>query len=397
MRLLFVAMAVVALSTAGFAQSSMTLPVGWDTMDATGATAYPFNNSNDHIWQWHYAASNFAGVAGPITITDISIRASSPTSTVGAFSFPSVDIYIGSATTGYQVGQHDPVFANNTCTDLTLVRTGSWAGGPVLPSGTTTASWFSMGPVTTPFVFDPGAGRGLIVQIVKCGTTTTLGASIDGPSGPMVFGNRYGDINSCASTASAFQNNEFVPVVKIDYVAGGTPGICLTEYQTNQASSTLTVNGAPDPGGGGPITAQLALGATASVDISSTLTGNAWDIGFNLSALSIGLSSGGVATAGGQSINMNLADPGFTWLNNSFLGTGFANTSLLLSPVAAFAGSAQMGVVDPAHPDGIAASHAIDVAFVPCGGSNFDLLGTGAGVAPPGWTNPSGVGTHGGG
>lgn len=393
MKFLSAAIAIAALSVVCPAQMSMTLPVGFDTMSGgSGGTSFPFNNTADHRWQWHYANSNFAGVTGPITITDISVRAENGTLSMAAFDFPSLEIWVGSGTTGYTVAQHDPVFANNVCTDFTMVRSGQWMGGPVPASGGSAATWVSMGPITTPFVFDPGAGRDLIIELVKCGTVATIGAALDGSSGAAGTngGNRYGDTASCTATSSSFANNEFVPIVRIDYVMGGTPGICLTEFQVNQAASTMTVNGAPDAGGGQPITTLLGLGATASIDLSSTLAGNAWDIGFDLGALSVALSSGGFATPGGQTVNMNLASAGFTWLNNNFsTGGGFANTSLLFTPANPIMSAGQMGVVDPANADGIAVSHVNELIVVPCQGSNFDQLGLGT-TPPPGWSNGTG-------
>jgi hypothetical protein len=59
-----------------------------------------------------------------------------------------------------------------------------------------------------------------VIQIRKCGSTTLFGTSIDGSiGGPgVVFGNRYGSISSCTATSQSATNNEYVPIVRIDYL-----------------------------------------------------------------------------------------------------------------------------------------------------------------------------------
>ena len=63
--------------------------------------------------------------------------------------------------------------------------------------------------------------------------------------------------------------------------------------------------------------------------------------------------------------------------------------SPVISSSVPLTASAQLAVLDPTQATGVALSHAIDLSFVPCGGSNFDNLATGTGVAPVAWANPS--------
>jgi hypothetical protein len=216
--------AAFALALPLGAQSAQSLPNGWMNTDATGATAFTVNNANSSKWQWHYDSSNFVAT-GPIVITEISVRASTPTAVVNAFSFPSFVVTLASSPTDYSVAGngvqsgHSTTFAANLNADATVVRTGPFTGGPVPASGGTTATWVPIG-LTGQFVYDPSLGNDFVVQIEKCGSTATWGASLDGPSGGagLILGNRYGEESSCTATVSTFQNNEFVPVIKIDYL-----------------------------------------------------------------------------------------------------------------------------------------------------------------------------------
>ena len=390
MKSLIISLALALLTVGAVAQTaSMTLPVNFDNVPGNASTTWPLQTTNDQKNQWHYDNSNFAGIPGPITITDISVRSAYPNAPVPIFSFPSVNISVGSAVTGYQVGQHSATFDSNTCSDFTLVRSGPWTGGPVPASGTGPATFFSMGPLTTPFVFDPSLGRDLIIQIEKCGTTL-LGPEIDGEQGGTgsVGGNRYVNTTSCSSPVATNWNNEFVPIVKLDFIGGGAPTVCLPQFQVNQLWSSLTVNGAPDPGVSAPITTLLSNGAVASLDLSSTNVGSPWDVGYTVGVLSGSLSAAGFVTPGGQTVNIDLTDPSFTFLNGgTFTGNSFANASIPISAAnVVFAG--QLAVVNPGGADNIALSHANDVSFVPCQGTNFDNLAAGI-VAPTGYLNAS--------
>ena len=224
-RLALACVVLSALVGGAFAQLTQTLPAGWDNTDPPGGgTSFPQNQTTDHIWQWHYDSSQFTA-AFPILITEISVRADLPTATVGAFNFPSWEVTLIEASTDYQVGAHDPIFANNILTS-SVVRTGPWTGGPVPPSGGATATWIPMG-IQTPYFYDPTTGNDFIIQIRKCGTIATWGTSMDGSGAGVGLngGNRYGDTSNCMATASTFNNNEFVPVVKIDFAPAMLPPV----------------------------------------------------------------------------------------------------------------------------------------------------------------------------
>ena len=246
-KLLLASGTVLLTTSIASAQLSQTLPAGFDTVSgASGGTAYPQNDLANHKWQWHYANSNFAQT-GPITITEISVRAENGTLSVAAFDFPSFAVTCSEATTQYGVATHDAIFANNLGTNTVLVRSGPWVGGPVPASGGTAATWIPFG-LTTPFTFDPTSGHDFIVQIEKCATNTSWATYMDGKIGSTgtVGGNRYGDTTNCAATSSSFSNNEFVPIVKIDYTPrGSVSNYCTAGTTTNGCSAAITADHNP--------------------------------------------------------------------------------------------------------------------------------------------------------
>ena len=90
------------------------------------------------------------------------------------------------------------------------------------------------------------------------------------------------------------------------------------------------------------------IGGTATAVLSSTLTGNAWDVGTTVVPL-VPASSGGITLPDGQFVNLDISDPSFTTLFPTFLGgPGFPGThSTALTTGAAIAISGQMVVADP--------------------------------------------------
>ena len=242
--------ALASMALCASAQMSQTLPSGFDNVQGTSGTSFPQNTTSDHKWQWHYDNVNFTQT-GPITITEVYVRALNPGDTVNAFDFTNFTVTLSEATTDYQVGAHDPIFANNLgAGSLTqVVRTGQWSSPSIPPSGGATSTWIPFG-LTTPFVYDPTSGEDFIVQIEKCGTVATWGVSMDGtpfPAAPGTNrGNRYGDTSNCASLQSSFSNNEFVPIVRIDYMGGGGTTVYCTA-KVNSLGCTPAISGSGSP------------------------------------------------------------------------------------------------------------------------------------------------------
>jgi hypothetical protein len=238
---------VATLSIDALAQSSQTLPAGFDNVQGASGTAFPFNQTASHKWQWHYDNSNFTQ-SGPIRITQIYLRALTTAQTIAAFDFPSVTVTCSAATTDYRVGAHDTVFANNLGANTQVVRSGPWTGGPVPPSGGATATWIPIG-VTAPFLYDPTSGDDFIVQIEKCGTNATFGGSIDGRAGGVgvVLGNRYGHLSDCVAPTQNSNNNEYVPILRIDYTdaTSGPTVYCTSGTTSSGCLPSMSFSGTP--------------------------------------------------------------------------------------------------------------------------------------------------------
>ncbi|MDA0667884.1 MAG: hypothetical protein O3A95_10545 [Planctomycetota bacterium] len=201
------------LSSSLLAQGSQSLPSGFDTLEGNSSSSFPFNTTSDHKWQWHYDSGQFE-MANPILITEVYVRTKSSSSAV-TFDFPSVELLMASSPTDYIVGSHDLIFDNNLNSDAVVVRAAAPFTGTAVPAFT----WMAFG-LDEPFLYDPTLGDDFIFQIRKCGTISTWGASIDGVSGSpgVVGGNRYGHTTDCSAPSQSTSNNEFVPVIKFDWV-----------------------------------------------------------------------------------------------------------------------------------------------------------------------------------
>ena len=275
---------VLAFALAGIASAQVmtqSVPAGFLAAPNNSGTSFPQNNTADHIWQWHYDSPQF-NTQATITILEVYVRSTG--SPVAPFNFPSWKVTMGTAITDYQVVNHDPTFALNWSGDEMIVRQGPWVG-PGDPVGGT---WMPMG-ITNPFVYNPTLGD-FIVQIEKCGTIAVWGTSMDGASGTAGAGggNRYGDTANCTATIHTFNNNEYVPLIKIDYILGGTPP--PQEFQVNTDEAKLTLNGSSSNGFVATVLTQdievdplgtLISPAAGTLAMSSTVAGSIYDILMN--------------------------------------------------------------------------------------------------------------------
>ncbi len=231
-----IAILILLLAVPAVGQFQQTVPAGHLTPVGGAGSSFPFNNLNDHTWQWHYDSAQFTATF-PIVITEVSVSGLNG-APLPNFDFPSLEVVMASSPTDYTLlgngvqGGHDPTFANNLNSDMTIVRPAApWVGGAA------TWQWHAFG-LTTPFVYDPTQGNDLVVQLRKCGTNVTFGTSIHGQSGAAGINgaNRYGDQANCAATGSVFNNNEYCPVIMIDYTPamGLYAGFSWTGSQANE-------------------------------------------------------------------------------------------------------------------------------------------------------------------
>lgn len=194
-----------------------TLPIGQSGAQSNSGTTQPVNTNSDQIWQWHYDSSNFVE-SGPITITQVSVRADLTTVDVPAFEFGDFEVTLIEASTDYQVGNHANIFARNILRSR-VVRSGVWAAPSTPATNGATSTWISF-QLSDTFRYDPSTGNDFIIQVRSCNPISNWGVNLDGVLGNgagTVGANRYGHISNCNSTVPSTNNNEFAPTAKISY------------------------------------------------------------------------------------------------------------------------------------------------------------------------------------
>ena len=126
------------------------------------------------------------------------------------------------------------------------------------------------------------------------------------------------------------------------------------EYQVNQPGASMDIDGLTG-GPAGPIYASRCAGQSVTLTFSSSNSGLPWEIGIMTGDPLVSASAGGLVLADGQIVNVNLAAPSITFLNN--LGW----TALFPAPTfqqivaigATTTTSAQMAIIAPAQPSGL--------------------------------------------
>ena len=206
---------------------SLALPQpGLLNANGNAVVSSPFAAAADQTHQWHYENLNFAGVTGPIAITQLYVRTNSNAQVVSAFDFSDVTVRLAESSTFYIAATHSTVFANNILRSE-IVRSGPYRRVTAIPpTGSGVGTWVSL-QLERPFIYDPTAGNDFIVEIRKCGSNVLFGGPIDAASGSIGFngGNTYFHATSCIATSESNRSNERVPVIRLDYV----PAI-ITDY-----------------------------------------------------------------------------------------------------------------------------------------------------------------------
>lgn len=354
--------AVSLFPLVAFAQLSQTLPNGFLNVDGPSSTPYVINSTGDMKWHWVYDSAQFAANY-QIIITEISVRAAAPANAVNAFSFANVGVTLASSNNNYGTATYNTNYAANMGTDATLVRTGPWTS-PGVPgaAGLATATWIPLG-LTTPFTFDPTLGKDLIVQITKCGTPTTIwGPQMDGASAGTGLngGNRYGTLNNCTSSTWTFSNNEFVPIIKIDYLPGAVP----TMWQVNTPGCVFDINGAVAQTYA-PAQSSRCIGATSTATVG-VAAGAPFDIAVQFGA-SVAVGSGGITFPTGQIFNLLFGNPTMFFVNGGLGPMLLPSPGTFLIPFGTPPGTvaAQVLAVDPTQPGGFALSQAAELTGQP--------------------------------
>ncbi|MBK9385643.1 MAG: PKD domain-containing protein [Planctomycetes bacterium] len=216
--------ATLSLGIAATAQSTQTLPRGFDTTEGSSSTGFPFSQTATHKWHWVYDSAQFVANY-PILIRQIDIRPDGSVASWGPQTYQNFEMRLGASQNHYAVGSYNATFDANWAPG-----TGSphafFQGALNVPAGTRPGTGgpnaWSISVTGAPFLYDPTSGNDFIVELRTPGTgpgTNPVLHATDGQTGAANAngGNRYGDTANASATNWTFSNNEFVPIVQIHY------------------------------------------------------------------------------------------------------------------------------------------------------------------------------------
>ncbi|HVX85438.1 MAG TPA: hypothetical protein VH253_11705 [Phycisphaerae bacterium] len=227
MRRMLVVLAAVAMAAgcgAAARADSVVAPGGASGTEGAEGNAFPFDDGSiggipSQRYQQVYGATAFAGVGGPMVITDILFR---PDATVpgAAFSTTIPSIQIDLSTTSRAPDTLSLTFADNVGADDAIVYSGALplssantgpAGGPL--------DFDIMIHLTTPYTYDPAAGS-LLLDVRNFGATTTErfdAFNVLGDSVSRVYSSVGGTVND----ATAFSADSVGLATRFDYQPAG--------------------------------------------------------------------------------------------------------------------------------------------------------------------------------
>ena len=181
------ALAAIALgSLSVFAQAQVIVSpnsVATTEGDARANTA-PFNNINR--FQQIYDASEFASLGGPALITQIAFRPDASQATPFSRTFPGFQVNL--STTTQTVSGLSATFADNVGANDTVVQSGALTLTTANLPGSGTAKEFDLIlNLTTPFLYDPGAGNLLLdIRNFSSGFAGFVDGAVDTTANPKI-------------------------------------------------------------------------------------------------------------------------------------------------------------------------------------------------------------------
>lgn len=333
-----IGIALGVLASAALSQSQ-TLPQVYPT--ALGSSGNPWGSATSQRAQYAYDSAQFA-VQAPILITQIYVRPLNPLLTSPPVTWANLEVKLSSCTTNFNT--LSTTFLANQGPDVVTARTGPFTSAPITASTSATANWFQL-TLTTPFAFNPALGKDLLVDVAKCGGAIP-GFNMDCDASSVSTGAVRATASCTALTGAAMI---FLPFLKIDYQPIAPP-----QFQVNQPSSSFDIDGA---NGTAFVLAnpKACVGNTATANIASTEINQGWDILIGGAPIK-SASQGAPATLGGQLVNVDLADPTLTFLNNLSLIPNFSPLSIPVGITVPFSLSLQQFNISPTNPDGLALS-----------------------------------------
>lgn len=147
-------------------------------------------------------------------------------------------------------------------------------------------------------------------------------------------------------------------------------GFCLSpipnlpDWQINQPGASMSIVGQTDGGFCAPAINTVMAGTAFQLAFSSTTNvGNPWDVATTMGPL-VSASAGGVYTADGEPVNVNLQDPTLSFLFSQFQSPGFISYNQGVNIPAPGQIRAQMAIVDPTAFSGFRLSQSIDLQIL---------------------------------
>lgn len=172
------ALALSAFDAPIAAQLTHVIPNGLANTEGNTSNLFPWGRGNNSIRiLFNYNNGNFtsASINTPIVITRLRWRADgAPASWTGG-TYGSVQVDLSTAATVHNAPLAN--FASNHGPDLTRVHDGPVTVLPGTTTGIGPGPWFVDLPLTTPFLYDPGSGSGLAVEVQFDATTWGGGSS----------------------------------------------------------------------------------------------------------------------------------------------------------------------------------------------------------------------------
>lgn len=312
--------------------------------------------------QYIYDSSMFCN-QGPIEITNLSFRARSEAlENLSGGDWSDVTILLG---TTADLTTVTGAFNTNYATGPVMVRSGPFNTGPITIGTGPTGDWISLG-LTSTFTYDPSMGQDLVVEIRRCEGTSAIagpltplpGAGNDVINSPLARRvSATGSVGTVPSVCSGTSANgsvsaggsPFALILKMEYVVSPFASVA---WETNSPECSLDLDGLQNTVCG-PIDVRKCINSYTRINLKSTLVGQGWDLGISMFPGLAGNGGGGVNTANGQVVNLDLVSQvGFA--NDLTFPAWVADIKIPFfssTPFAIFSG--QMAVLDAAHPDGV--------------------------------------------
>ncbi|MBL8726329.1 MAG: PKD domain-containing protein [Planctomycetes bacterium] len=157
---------LAALVCPATSQNTVVIPNGLANTEGNTSNLFPWGRGNNFIHiEFLYSNSHFlnAGVNTPIAITRLRWRADGgPNSWTGG-TYANVRVDLSTAAVAHNSPSTN--FAANHGPNVTMVHNGPVTMSPGTTTGIGTGPYFVDLPLTTPFVYDPNAGRPLCVEV----------------------------------------------------------------------------------------------------------------------------------------------------------------------------------------------------------------------------------------